>query len=257
MNFGVEQPPMALRIKCIKLFNECEEFHSPYALRAFASVTELGLVVECIPRGETLDYNRLIFNLLRNTNRTSSEPALFYLLDALAIQYRQDIRGEQFKELKAELRGALFYQETSYLQLVEDIALSKGGKHDVFICHSFVDKKFARRIANDLTIKGFKVWFDEFEMLPGDSLFEKIQAGIRNSTWFIIVLSPDSVESKWCKRELHNAMEVEFERSKVYVVPVLYRRCEIPGFLKEKLWADCEGRSYTRGLKEILRRLAK
>jgi hypothetical protein len=60
-------------------------------------------------------------------------------------------------------------------------------------------------------------------MLPGDSLYDKIQHGIRTSAWFVVVLSPDSVGSKWCRRELHNALEEEFERGRVYVVPALYR----------------------------------
>ena len=137
-------------------------------------------------------------------------------------------------------------------------ALSKKVEcHDVFICHSSVDKRFARRLANDLIENHFKVWFDEFEMLPGDSLYDKIQSAIKNSAWFIIVLSADSVESKWCKRELHNALEQEFDRKRVYVVPVLHRQCEIPGFLQEKIWADCSSGRYRKGLLQVLRRLSK
>jgi TIR domain len=140
-------------------------------------------------------------------------------------------------------------------EVLERLA-KKTDKHDVFICYSWADKPFVRRLANDISKNGFKVWFDEFELLPGDSLYEKIQSGIKNSAWFLIVLSPDSVQSKWCKRELHNAMEEEFARNHVYVVPVLCRMCEIPGFLKEKLWADCSGENYQPGLLQILRRLA-
>ena len=129
--------------------------------------------------------------------------------------------------------------------------------HDAFICHSSNDKRFARRMANDLMSHGFKVWLDEFEMLPGDSLYEKIQNGIRTSGWFVIVLSPNSVKSKWCKRELYNALEEEFERNRVYVVPVLYKECSIPGFLKEKLWADFQGKKYKTGFNQLLKRFGK
>ncbi len=129
--------------------------------------------------------------------------------------------------------------------------------HDVFVCHSSIDGKFSRKLAGDLAEKGYAVWFDEFTMLPGDSLYEKIQQGISASSWFIVVLSPDSVTSPWCKRELYNAMEEELERKKVYVVPVLYRDCDVPGFLKEKFWADCRGRNYKQGLELILERLRR
>ncbi|MDT4956140.1 MAG: hypothetical protein QOJ02_4278 [Acidobacteriota bacterium] len=129
--------------------------------------------------------------------------------------------------------------------------------HDAFICHSSNDKRFTRRIASDLRSHGFKVWFDEFEMLPGDSLYEKIQNGIRTSSWFIVVLSPNSVKSKWCKRELYNALEEEFERDKVYVVPILYKECVVPGFLKEKVWANFQGKKYKTGFHQLLKRLSK
>lgn len=114
-----------LRIECIKLFKECKEFETPSDLRTFASVTQLTLVVECIPSQAELKYNELMLNLLRTRNKTSSEPALFDLLDALAVEYQEDLRGKRFKELKEEIRIALIHtenseQEKDYLQLVED-----------------------------------------------------------------------------------------------------------------------------------------
>ena len=125
----------------------------------------------------------------------------------------------------------------------------------VFICHNTKDKAFVKKLASDLRQAKLKVWYDAWTMLPGDSLYDKIQQGIRTSAWFIIVLSPDAVSSQWCKRELHNALEEELERKSVYVIPVLYRSCEIPGFLKEKLWADCRGNKYKKGLSSLLERL--
>lgn len=129
----------------------------------------------------------------------------------------------------------------------------KGAKH-LFLCYSSRDKKFVRRLARDLTREGITVWFDEWEMLPGDSLYEKIQSGIQRSSWFGVILSPDSVKSKWCKRELHNALEEEFKRSNVFVIPVLYRTCEVPGFLKEKVYVDLRKGKYTEEFPYLLQR---
>lgn len=139
-------------------------------------------------------------------------------------------------------------------ELVPEWKPTTGG---VFICHSSEDKPFVRRLSADLVSNGLRVWFDEWEMLPGDSLYDKIQQGIEKASWFIIVLSPASVDSKWCKRELHHAMEEEFERNKVYVIPVLYRDCTLPGFLKEKIWADARDHRYSGALDLLLKRFAQ
>lgn len=125
----------------------------------------------------------------------------------------------------------------------------------VFICHSSDDKGFARKLAGDLVNHGYRVWFDDWEIMVGDSLYDKIQTAVKSSTWFIIVLSPSSVNSNWCKRELHNALVEEDDKGRVFVLPVLCRDCEIPGFLKEKHWADCQGDQYATGVEKIVRRL--
>lgn len=114
------------RRRCIDLFGKCEECSDIKSLKAFASVKELSLVEECIPKSDTLDYNILILALLKN-GRTTSEPALLDLLDALArqYQYREDHKGKEFEDLKEEIRKALLQgegaeQERVYLRLVED-----------------------------------------------------------------------------------------------------------------------------------------
>ena len=127
---------------------------------------------------------------------------------------------------------------------------------DVFLCHSTKDHEFVKKLASDLSHKGYLVWYSEWEMKLGDSLYAKIQAAIQSSYWFLIVLSPEAVESTWCKRELHNALEQENTQKRVFVLPVLHRDCEIPGFLREKLYADCRGEHYQNGLKLIVSRLS-
>jgi hypothetical protein len=123
--------PPPLRIECIKLFQECKEFETPSDLRAFARITQLTLVVECIPSQAQLKYPDLMLSLLRTRNKTTSEPVLFDLLDALADEYQEQARGTRFKELKEEIRSALLQakgseQEKEYLRLAEDSAPGDG-----------------------------------------------------------------------------------------------------------------------------------
>jgi hypothetical protein len=108
----------------------------------------------------------------------------------------------------------------------------------VFLSHSHADNAFARRLANDLKDAGARVWIDEAEIQVGDSLIERIRDGIDAMDYLAVILSPDSVESEWVRREVEIAMNQEIEGKKVKVLPILYKRCNLPGFLKGKFYAD-------------------
>lgn len=129
-------------------------------------------------------------------------------------------------------------------------------RNSVFISHNWGDKGFARRLADDLMIRGVKVWIDEGEIKLGDSLIEKIRKGIDEMDYLAVVISPESVESEWVKKEVDIAMNQEIEGKQVKVLPLLYRQCELPGFLKGKLYADFTSEeNYQEGLMLLLQRL--
>ena len=61
---------------------------------------------------------------------------------------------------------------------------------DVFICHDSDDKKdFVRPLAEKLQDEGIAVWYDEFSLEIGDSVFDKIEKGLQEYRFGIVVLS--------------------------------------------------------------------
>jgi hypothetical protein len=52
---------------------------------------------------------------------------------------------------------------------------------DVFLSHSSKDKVVVRAVAERLRADGLRVWFDEWELKPGDILPKKIDEGLENS----------------------------------------------------------------------------
>ena len=134
-------------------------------------------------------------------------------------------------------------------------AYDKAKRPDLFICHSFKDRQFSEKLAIDIREAGYKSWFAEFEMKIGDSLNDKIGAAIRRSGLFAVVLSPESVKSPWCRRELKKALDRELYGKNVFVLPILYKKCKIPDYLEEKLRVDMGGRRYGEGLAMIIDRL--
>lgn len=125
---------------------------------------------------------------------------------------------------------------------------------DLFICYSSKDKKFVQKLAEDLKTHGVTVWWDEWEMMVGDSINKKIQEGILKSSYLAVVLSPDSVESQWVEKELNAAYIIELEEHKVFILPMLYRTANIPIFLKDRICADFRY-SYKEGFFALTKRL--
>lgn len=76
-------------------------------------------------------------------------------------------------------------------------------EYDVFISHASEDKDdVARPLAEALRNNGLSVWYDEFELKIGDSLRRKIDKGIANSNFGVIVISRDFISKGWTNYEL-------------------------------------------------------
>lgn len=126
----------------------------------------------------------------------------------------------------------------------------------IFLSHSHQDKQFARRLADNLKRVGVSVWIDEAELKVGDSLIEKIRAGIDQMEYVGVLLSSHSVKSEWVRREVDIAMNQEILGKRIKVLPILIEDCELPGFLLGKLYADFrEANQYENALSKLLDRL--
>jgi hypothetical protein len=120
----------------------------------------------------------------------------------------------------------------------------------VFLCHSHADKNFVRKLARDLSTVGVHVWMDEWELEPGDSLHGCIGDALKRAAHVGVVLSPDSVRSRWCKAELEHALTREKRGGNKIVIPMLHRRVDLPPFLDGRLYADFN-RSYFGSLVQV------
>lgn len=108
----------------------------------------------------------------------------------------------------------------------------------VFISYSHADRTFVEKLAHELIQNRILVWWDEWEIKVGDSLLQKIEAGITSTSYLIVVLSTTSVASAWVQEELRAALTRQLQEKKTIVLPVLLDNCEIPLFLRDKRYAD-------------------
>jgi len=124
----------------------------------------------------------------------------------------------------------------------------------VFVSHASEDKdRFVTSFATKLRENGVDAWLDRWEMLPGDSLVDKIyEEGLKEAQAIIIVLSNYSVEKPWVREEL-NASIVSRISKGTKIIPIVLDDCEVPESLKSTLWQPIKDlRNYEESFNRIL-----
>jgi hypothetical protein len=121
----------------------------------------------------------------------------------------------------------------------------------VFISYSSKDRPIATKIARDLQKHGIRIWFDTYELLPGDSLAEKIIQGVQTSDFLLVILSKNSAQSAWVKNEIGVAFKKNRAASELRLIPVLVDDSEVPTELADVVRVDLR-LGYEEGLAQIL-----
>ena len=93
--------------------------------------------------------------------------------------------------------------------------------HEVFLSHSSQDRQFASDLAGVVRRHGIPVWYSQTNILGAQQWQDEIGAALQRCDWFALVLSPNSAESMWVKRELSYALQQN--RFENRIVPIVYQ----------------------------------
>lgn len=117
----------------------------------------------------------------------------------------------------AEIAGEL----GTYIRfIIADLDMSDPGKWDFFICHASEDKaEVVEPLGLELSKLGARVWYDKWTLQIGDSLSRRIDAGLADSKFGIVILSRHFFKKDWPQRELSGLIQKEIGRKKV-ILPV-------------------------------------
>jgi len=104
----------------------------------------------------------------------------------------------------------------------------------IFISYAHDDVEIATAIQESLEAEGFAVWIDGGALRAGDSLFETITTAIHANEFVVALITPASVDSRWCQHEIHTAMTSGLNREGVKLLPVRVGRVRIPATLEDR-----------------------
>jgi len=122
---------------------------------------------------------------------------------------------------------------------------------DIFISYSRRDQEFVTRLASDLDAQVAGVWFDQATIQAGQKWHDEIMEGIHECKAFILVLSPDAVESRYVREEVNKALELGKT-----IFPVIYRPArwtgEFESLVREVQTLDLRSGSYTDNFQKLV-----
>ena len=126
-------------------------------------------------------------------------------------------------------------------------------KYDAFISHASEDKeRVARPIAEALINRGFRIWYDEFELKIGKSLSESIDIGLSKSRFGIVILSAHFFSKSWPKRELRGLIAQEVA-GKGIILPVWHGISKEEVLLNSPPLADLVSISTEKGMPYVIK----
>jgi hypothetical protein len=116
-------------------------------------------------------------------------------------------------------------------------------KFDVFLSHNGKDKPAVENLAHKLQEKGFKVWLDKWNLIPGNPWEEEIEEALDQCQTFAVFVGPSGI-GPWENEEMRSALEDRVQDRNRRVIPVLlpgapdHKTLKLPRFLRRLTWVD-------------------
>lgn len=103
----------------------------------------------------------------------------------------------------------------------------------VFISHNKADKSSARALAELLIKQGINVWFDEWDIGPGESIVGGIEQGITDANVFVLLWSAKANASNWVDIEVKAFLRRRVENEGLKIVPLMIDSTQLPALVAD------------------------
>ncbi len=163
------------------------------------------------------------------------------------VDYQLLLQLEQKGILTHHVQADTDLVEVTVRDLLDGVRPSKNQAAKIFISYGHDDKTFVKKLADDLGKDSIEAWWDFDKLKGGNDWQKEIQKGIKLCDFFIVVLSPNSVNRDWVLKEITFANEY-----KKKIIPLMLKECERPISIIEKQYIDFEKQTQKSALKELM-----
>ena len=124
-----------------------------------------------------------------------------------------------------------------------DMADRREYEYDLFISYNREDEEWAKGLAARVERerwqgRNLRVFFAPWDILPGESIDDRLEHALEGSRKVGLVMTPASVASEWVNEERHATHHADVARRERRLIPIYRRECEIPTFLKPIKFVD-------------------
>jgi small GTP-binding protein len=125
-------------------------------------------------------------------------------------------------------------------------------QYDVFLSYSSNDKKVVLELAERLKRDGLRVWFDAWEIKPGDSIPAKIENGLELSRALLLCMSANAFGSDWAQLESGTFRFRDPLNTKRRLIPLRLDEAKIKGSLAQFLFIDWHPKERAENYSKLL-----
>lgn len=188
-------------------------------------------LVDYLPKGTCFGEIALILDVPRTGDVVTSEPVEVLEISRARFNDLAQQTPEILKTVtRLVLERMLRQEERRLLQLVK-YQKQRTGAQQIFVSYSHKDDLFVRKLVRHLKEHRFHVWLDVFNIM-------------------LLILSPDSLVSENVEDEWNYYLD-----KKKTIVPIVYRKCDIPYRLFKLQHIDFAELPYGSALTQLIANL--
>ena len=124
----------------------------------------------------------------------------------------------------------------------------------IFVSHSSEDGKLAQQIAQDLQRNGYDIFITPTSIRAGEKWVDAIMRGLDECGIFLVLLTPNAIQSGWVKRETNTAIALN-NGNKARLLFLHVEECEPPTLWQQWQYLSFRNQDYQANFANLLREL--